>query len=481
MSAAAGTGWHGALEVRSSLTLWGQVKEALVPMAVYWAWVLYAYGIFAIAIAMTNSIGGDDVAFLTAFGLATVGGVLLGQLCAFLGVRSWVLVTLGALMWALFFLVILAGGYALMNNDIVAAFVIGVVFLGPVAMTGGLWSLETNRALWSTWLPMVWTVGACLVWIESEVGIGAWESGAKHEIWDLVSLLMFVPSVGLFLLYLVTRETHRLATWKRGPTAPLTPKMEERGVSRPRLTIGGLVALLALAVAVAGATALVAPYLWRTGAPDEHGPETTAATGEGERQPTQQELNKSDRAGKQGDPNERNGKPNEGEPESETSERVKEMMKKMGEAAKEAAGTLCSLITVAILALIGALLAYRPLKRLFVIRHLRDPLWDVAPSTRIDQCWRLVEIALGDAGVHVRPGEDAAGLARRAAPVLKALSPVEVHGFDDVAEVADRVRFGLGVGPDDVAVIERFSRWVLDTVWERLDDKAQIVAMYRGV
>jgi hypothetical protein len=92
-----------------------------------------------------------------------------------------------------------------------------------------------------------------------------------------------------------------------------------------------------------------------------------------------------------------------------------------------------------------------------------------------------VVIALGDAGVHSRAGEDAASLARRAAPLLKELSPVEVHGLEDVAEVADRVRFGLGVGPDDVAIVERFSKWVLDTVWERLDDKAQIAAMYRGI
>jgi hypothetical protein len=32
-----------------------------------------------------------------------------------------------------------------------------------------------------------------------------------------------------------------------------------------------------------------------------------------------------------------------------------------------------------------------------------------------------------------------------------------------------------------VAIVERFSKWVLDTVWERLDDKAQIAAMYRGI
>ena len=44
---------------------------------------------------------------------------------------------------------------------------------------------------------------------------------------------------------------------------------------------------------------------------------------------------------------------------------------------------------------------------------------------------------------------------------------------------ADRVRFGLGVQPGDEETIVRFARWACDTVWERLDDKAQVRAMYR--
>ena len=74
---------------------------------------------------------------------------------------------------------------------------------------------------------------------------------------------------------------------------------------------------------------------------------------------------------------------------------------------------------------------------------------------------------------------DAAGLARRAAPVLAKLSPVEVHGLEDAAEIADRVRFGLGVGDKDVEVMQRFAAWAIDTVWERLGDGEQVRCMYR--
>jgi hypothetical protein len=134
---------------------------------------------------------------------------------------------------------------------------------------------------------------------------------------------------------------------------------------------------------------------------------------------------------------------------------------------------------LALLAVLGALVFGPPLRRLVVVRHLREPFWRVTPTARIEQGWRLVEIALGDAGLIVRSGEDAVGLARRARPILERLSPVEVHGLEEAADVADRVRFGLGVGSRDVEVMERFSGWAYDTVWERLGDREQLRCMYR--
>jgi hypothetical protein len=120
-------------------------------------------------------------------------------------------------------------------------------------------------------------------------------------------------------------------------------------------------------------------------------------------------------------------------------------------------------------------------KRLILLRHLRHPLWEVTATTRIENGWRLVEIALGDAGMFPIPGEDASGLARRAAPTLQKLSPVEVHGLPEAAEAMDRVRFGLGITPHDLEVMQRFSAWAIDTVWERLSDKEQLRCMYRGL
>jgi hypothetical protein len=432
----------------------------------YWLWLGFSMLAFAASILITSRSNGsgDDILFLAIFTVVTSLAVATGQLCAFLRVRTWLLLVVGAVCWALYFGLAIASMQAIgALGEWAVVLTVAVLLIGPVALTGGLWSLETHRALWSTWLPMVYTVGAVIVWIEDQGKLGIWESGEKWAIWDLMSLFFFLPSVGFFLLYLVSRETHRLAMWRRGPTAPLRPTVEERGVSRPRLSLLGLVTLLGLTLAVGCTSAVVAPYLWRTGPPDcegEHCRETEGTTGE---EPSPDQSNRKPR-------------PNWNLPPG-----MQEMLEKMGEAAKETAGSICSLLTIGLLALIGALIAYRPLKRLLVVKHLREPFWTTPPTRRIEHGWRLVEIALGDAGVHPIPGEDAAGLARRAAPVLRSLSPVEVHGLEDAASVADRVRFGLGVSPGDVEVMERFSRWVLDTVWERLDDKAQVAAMYRGI
>lgn len=452
----------GNLNTASSLTLWGQIKEAAVPIATYWMWLVFAFGTFCISMLLNSSFDFEGAMFLLMFGAVTAAGVAFGQLCAFLRVRTWLLIVAGGICWLIYF-----GFFAMFASTLEAisgylvVFAIAVLLIGPIAMTGGLWSLETHRALWSAWLPMVWTVGAVIVLIEGKGKLAVWKAGEKWAVWDLVSLAVFLPAVGLFLLFLVTRETHRLAMWRRGPTAPLRPTVEERGVSRPRLTLVGFIALAFLTLVVGGSTAIVAPYLWRTGPPDCEAEGTC-------------------RDSPPPEPGEDEGPPPD-MPDWDLPPEVIEMLQKMGEAAKDTTGTICTLLTLGLLALLGALIAYRPLKRLLVVKHLKEPFWAVPPTQRVEHGWRLVEIALGDAGVHPIPGEDAAGLARRAGPVLRALSPVEVHGLEDVAEVADRVRFGLGVSEGDVGVVDRFARWVLDTVWERLDDKQQLAAMYRGI
>ncbi len=440
----------------SSLTVWQAAKEAAVPVGAYWLCALFAYAAFTAAVLLSNGIDGGGIVLLVGLAATTFMGIALGQLLAFVRVRTWIVLAFGMLCWGASFAVAALG---LAGLGDVAAVVAVALWLLPIALTGGLWSLETHRALWSIWLPLLYTTAAILTWSEARGTVANWFEGNKWAIWDIVTIAVLGCAVLLILVYLVARETHRLALWRRGPRAPLAPSVVEKGAARPRLTILSVVLLLGMATALTLATALLSPYLWRTGEPEEEGTVQPAEPNE--------------------DP------ASEPTPPNPWLERLAKAIQPLAEQAVEAGGkagaAVCTVLTLALLALLGALLAWRPLKRLVWIRHLKDPFWEVPSTKRIEQGWRLVEIALGDAGVFPRAGEDAAGLARRALPVLQTLSPVEVHGLEDAAEVADRVRFGLGVGAGDLEVMARFSSWAIDTVWERLGDREQVRCMYRGL
>lgn len=440
----------------SSLSVWQAMREAAVPVLAYHLCCLFAFLAFSGAVMLSS--GGDlvSVVILLALGVTNFTGIVVGQILAFLRVRTWIIVLFGAACWAgsIAFLAVGAAGLGEIGAVIALA-----LWLFPIALTGGLWSLETHRALWSSWVPLLYATAAVITWSEYRGTVANWFAGDKWALWDIVSVGILGATVALLLLYLTSRETHRLALWRRGPTAPLAPSVVEQGASRPRLTFFSMVLLIGMAAVLTVATAIVSPYLWRTG--DEGDRE-----GQG---PTEEPA--------EAEPSE----PADSEFLRKMGEAIKEMGEQLVEAGSKSASSICTLLTLLLLGIIGVLIAYRPLKRLFLIRHLKDPFWTVPATTRIEQGWRLVEIAMGDAGVYPNPGEDAAGLARRAAPILRRLSPVEVHGLEDCAEVTDRVRFGLGVGPDDVEVMQRFSGWAIDTVWERLGDREQIRCMYRGI
>lgn len=441
----------------SSLTVWQAAKEAAVPLLTYLAVTIFSFLAFSASVVVADGADPAGIVILLGLGVTTFAGVVFGQALAFLRVRTWLVVLFGVFCWTASFGVAMAGVAGLGELGAIVAL---ALWLFPIALTGGLWSLETHRALWAAWLPLLYATAAVIVWAENTGQVGAWFAGDKWALWDIVSGGVLAVTIGLLLVFLVTRETHRLALWRRGPTAPLAPTLKEKGAARPRLTILSMLLLLAMAGVLAVMTALVSPYLWRTGDPGDRESEYGGPSEEPAEPPPVEE-------------------PGESEFLKRLGEQLSKMAEKAVEAGQQAGGAICSMLTLLLLALIGFLLGYRPLKRLFLLRHLRDPYWNIPPTTRIENGWRLVEIAMGDAGVFPRPGEDAAGLARRAAPVLAQLSPVEVHGLEDAAEVADRVRFGLGVGPEDVEVMQRFSAWAIDTVWERLGDKEQIRCLYR--
>lgn len=440
----------------TSLNIWGQLREVALPLLLFWVAQLFGYACFGAAVIWSEGMDMKGLLILGFLAVVVFGTCLAGQVAALLQIRTWTALFLCSFFWGIGFALDI--GLVSAGLGEVGIFLMLALMLGPPAAWAGMWSVETNRALWATWLPLIWTTGAVLIWSDKMDRDDAWFAGDKYAIWDWVSLPVFGGMVLLLLLYLVSRETHRLALWKRGRDAPLPAAIPERGYSRPRLTPLALLLLIGGGLMLTAGTALIAPYFWRTGPgdqPDDDGGQ---------------------------DPQEA---PSMEEPQfpsnPEWGERLQQLLQQMQESAEQAAKAAFISFMVLILALLMFLVGYRPVKRLLLLRHLRDPLWRVSPTTRIEQGWRMVEVALGDAGVHPVPGEDASGLARRALPVLQRYSPVEVHGLSEAASAADRVRFGLGVTPADVDTMERFSAWALDTVWERLSEGQQLSAMYRGL
>ncbi len=423
------------------------LRSTLRPIVAYWIVTGVALvAFFAVVFGGEGARDREAAMMLVVFTACVAGGVLAGQALALLRVRSWTLYAFMAASWTGMGLLAVA-----MNRvpDALAYVFLGM-FIFPWAAVAGRWSLATNRALFSAWLPFALGIAAILTWIEQKGAVATWLEGKKGDVWDPLSLAILGGVLLLYFLYLAANEGHRLVMWRQGPKATLQPTQADGGDARTATGASGTLLLVLFTLLVAGGTALIAPWLWRTG-PEDGG-------------------------GGGGEPQAPDATP---PPDLGWLEKVGEAVRKVMEAVQEASGALCNALAMLLLVALLLLAFWRPLKRMALLRHLRDPWWDVPPTRRIEQAWRVVEIALADVGVPALPGEDAAGLARRARPTLDALSPVPVHGLDEAAAVADRVRFGLGVGPDDVETITRFARWVLDTVWERMDDRDQVRAMYR--
>ena len=113
---------------------------------------------------------------------------------------------------------------------------------------------------------------------------------------------------------------------------------------------------------------------------------------------------------------------------------------------------------------------------MLLLQYLRRPFWPVAPSRRVAQHWRLVEIALADADLHRQPGDSATALARRASVEVALLDP---ESLQRAAEVADRVAYGMGIAHDDVMVARRAAEMTYQSVWDDLSEWARWKAMYR--
>ena len=372
------------------------------------AWVaarpaLRAYWLFSLGgmVALSIAILGYERHFVRDLGiLATMAagagtGTLLGN---WLAIRRLRVFWMALFAVAFFFVVTLLAAHGL-RADLVLAFLYTFLF-GTVC---GHLAIQHRFELVASFVPIVGWGGSIMVILNRMHRVEVWEQ-SKVSSWLPVPLLFLaLGSVG-FVAFLAGNQRHRLDVW-RGLGGTIT-REEADGAPPP---VRRLRPIVALGLFTFLATALISPYLWRTGRGDRPSDDPGRPTGD-----------KEHKIKLDGD---------------EIIERLKELAERVKENAER---TLPFLVPF--------FLAQRPLRRLFLISHWRSPFWRTSPTDRVEGLWRLVRLACADAGLRMHESDTLEDLVERAAPLLPPERAAELRA---VAARYRRVRYGLGLLPDD--------------------------------
>jgi hypothetical protein len=344
--------------------------------------------------------GKDTLLFALGLGAGIVG-VVAGQMIAVLRVRALpVMVASGICVWIGAYIMALAqppGG------EYVAVPALFFLFAFPC----GLLSLMHRYELLASFWPAVGWIGAVFWILNCEHRITQWEE-SKASAWLALPLAYLACFLVLWLVYLAAKQAARVEMWQAlsGAAARRIEKTsKERVGALPRKN---LLAIIVVAGLLFGATAVLAPYLWRTGKGD-HGDG-------GETKPD---------------------KPSEPRKAPDfDAEGIVRQLQKMANAAKETLPKLWPLLFL--------ILLYRPAKRALLLTHLKSPIVPTPPSERIDNLWEYVRIAAEDADVIPLSADSVEQLMTRIREA-KLTSPA----LEKSAEIYVRTRYGFVVQPGD--------------------------------
>jgi hypothetical protein len=323
------------------------------------------------AVAYLVFTGGGFVAFLAAFLLSGEGrndlleiclailagffGIVAGQLVSILRARAFPVFLVGSAS-AFAGIWLISASHAPLPREVVP-----IIAFFCLAFPCGMLSLQHRWELFASFWPAVGWIGGVFVILNREGRIRQWEQD-KLTAWLPVPLLFLAGFLVTWLFYLSAKQAMRVELWQSlsGAAARRVSKKSAVG-ALPRKNI---VPLLLAAAVLFVVTAVLAPYLWRTGKGDRKG------THEGE-------------TGQQED------KPRRG-PEID-GESIVRTMKQLAEAAKNTGMRLWPLLFLFLL--------YRPAKRAILSRHLLKPIAPTPPTERIENLWEYVRIAAEDAKV----------------------------------------------------------------------------------
>lgn len=505
--------------------MFAELRALLVPLLTYTGTIAISLALFGSVVVMWKGLGAEDVWILGSLVAATVFGVGFGQLCALTRIRTWIVVTAGALVQGALFVAI---AVSTQTGIEAIALPLALIFLFfPFFSVAGLLSLRTSTLqVFALFAPMVFVTGAILIVAQDVTGSASrWFAGQKWAVWDVFTAPILLVGVALSVGYLVSRERYRLYRWATADAAPQGATVRRiRGsvVGATASGCGSLLAMSLLVVVLTVGTGLLSPYLWRTGPGDGDGehevpPRPTDSDTDGDgvddeqerRDGTDAENPDTDGDGaldgqekrQKSDPNrpdtdgdgvidgdepangtsptnpdtDGDGTGDSDDPNGPKSPTPNDTMQ---ETMKNAGLSLFFLVLMVLLSLLGLLVFGPPFRRSLVLGYLRSPPLPTPPSDRVANAWRLCEIALGDLGVERFPGDTASALALRAGPKLP--PGLNLEPLLETADIADRVRYGLGLDPQDEMRARRNAEMAYQGIWEALSEWDKIRAVYRN-
>lgn len=433
---------------------WLDGKALAPPMLAFQAVLLLSLAMFTALLGYVINVGMLDPMVLQAVAglwIATLGGTLIGQVMAILRVRGTWFAT-GVLAAFTIYTVLCTGIIGTGGGALAAPLLVTLFFLLPFFVVCGWCSLQPGLQIVSAWGLVVWFTSTILWLLYLRGTDHAWFEGYKFAVWDPLSAVVLAVAVASTLFWLVLAEGHRVHRWTRGVAAPVgAEQTKKKGSFAPLSGCGTVIMAILLAIVVTTGTALISPYLWRTGPADE-----------GDHQ-------------SQGQPEPEPQPPPEPKPDGEPW-LTEEQIQQLKEAAEKTMSAGCMLMQLLVLTVLGALVFGPPLRRVLLVRHLRSPFWPVPPTNRVGFSWRMVEIALADAGIARKPGESPVGLVKRAEKEL----PRTFHEpLAEAAAAAEQVMYGYGLDPGAAERVARHADMAYTSVWERMSEGRKAAAMYR--
>lgn len=423
---------------RDALGLGESFTKARYPLLAFWILSIGGLGAMIFTIVLVEGGLPHDFETFLSFCFGCVFGLGCGNLLALFRVRVWTNIVFGVVNVILMIAFAEAGGAGF---EIVLLGWIGFL----MAIGCGHLALSHRFGLAAAWLPILCWVGAIMIYLNDYGRVAEWER-SKISAWMPVPLFYLFCLVVLLLWYMAAKETHRLALWELLGGAPWKRTLVRKSKPRVRLHPRGVAAILTLSVIVFAAGAIISPYLWRTGRGDRE------AHHADEPPPDKPRI----------------------DPDNYDWDGVANAIRRMIREVEDAGSTFLPFVPLFLL--------NRPIRRAIRMRHWRKPFGRVPPTQRVKNLWRLVLLGVTDDGWRPRAGTNVQDVADEIQARRRKQKLPRSGEIVEAAEIYTRVRYGLGIRPDDVARLEKaatqsyhdarvhMTHWQHFRCWWRKDD-----------